>query len=134
MPTGSLSNSTIEEHDQSSKMVLYPEDGKLKDPDKSLKEGGMNVLMTPSPMDGKLGPEVKVGKKVKIFLKVGSFKFNKKGKFKEREQIEIRRTSHNIFDGFNNSSKNIVKVATHKEDASKDLEKEKILMKINLKR
>ena len=59
-------------------------------------------------MDGKLGPEVKVGKKVKIFLKVGSFKFNKKGKFKEREQIEIRRTSHNIFDGFNNISKNIV--------------------------
>ena len=94
----------------------------------------MNVLMTPSPMDGKLGPEVKVGKKVKIFLKVGSFKFNKKGKFKEREQIEIRRTSHNIFDGFNNSSKNIVKVATHKEDASKDVEMEKILMKINLKR
>ena len=32
------------------------------------------------------------------------------------------------------SSKNIVKVATHKEDASKDVEKEKILMKINLKR
>ena len=92
------------------------------------------MLMTPSPMDGKLGPEVKVGKKVKIFLKVGSFKFNKKGKFKEREQIEIRRTSHNIFDGFNNSSKNIVKVATHKEDASKDVEMEKILMKINLKR
>ena len=50
------------------------------------------------------------------------------------EQIEIRRTSHNIFDGFNNSSKNIVKVATHKEDASKDVEMEKILMKINLKR
>ena len=49
------------------------------------------------------------------------------------EQIEIRRTSHNIFDGFNNSSKNIVKVATHKEDASKDVEKEKMLMKINLK-
>ena len=33
VPTGSLSNSTIEEHDQSSKMVLYPEDGKLKDPE-----------------------------------------------------------------------------------------------------
>ena len=49
----------------------------------------MNVLMTPSPMDGKLGPEVKFGKKVKIFLKVGSFKFNKKGKFKERSTGRI---------------------------------------------
>ena len=52
----------------------------------------------------------------------------------DKSLIGIRRTSHNIFDGFNNSSKNIVKVATHKEDASKDVEKEKILMKINLKR
>ena len=51
-------------------------------------------------------------------------KFNKKGKLKEREQIEIRRTSHNIFDWFNSGSKNIIKVTTEDKDEAKDAEKE----------
>ena len=67
VPTGSLSNNIIKEQDQSGKMILCPEDGEQKDPDKSMKEGGKNLLMTPSPVDGKLEPEVKEGKKVKIF-------------------------------------------------------------------
>ena len=45
VPTGSMSNTVIKEQQQSSKLILFfPEDGKQKDPDKSMNKGGMNVL------------------------------------------------------------------------------------------
>ena len=84
VPTGSMSNTVIKEQQQSSKLILlFPEDGKQKDPDKSME------MMASYPVDGKLGSKVKDGKKLKSFQQDGKFKFNKKGRLKEREQIEI---------------------------------------------
>ena len=129
VPTGSMSNTVIKEQQQSSKLILlFPEDGKQKDPDKSME------MMASYPVDGKLGSKVKDGKKLKSFQQDGKFKFNKKGKLKEREQIEIRRTSHNIFDWFNNGSKNINKDTTENKDEAKEAEQERLMTKINLKR
>jgi hypothetical protein len=71
-------------------MILFPEDGEQTDPGKSEGEGCMNVLIDPSSVDGKLGTKMKDGKRMKSFPKGGHFKFNKKGKLKEREHMEIR--------------------------------------------
>jgi hypothetical protein len=48
---------------------------------------------------------------MKPFPKDGKFKFKKNGKLNEKEKMEIKRTSKNIFDWFKSGTMNINQVA-----------------------
>ena len=58
----------------------------------------------------------------------GKFKFNKKGKLKNKERAEIKRTSTNIFDWFSSGIKNIEKTTTESIDtAAREAKKHEIV-------
>ena len=98
----------------------------------SIEEGSMN--MPTGSLSNTVFKEQGHPGKMKPFPKDGKFKFNKKGKLKEKEKMEIRRTSKNIFDWFKSGTMNINQVATDAKEKSEKAAKNEMLMEINRKR
>ena len=95
----------------------------------SMEEGGMN--MPTGPLSNTVIKEQDHPGKMKPFPKDGKFKIKKNGKLNEKEKMEIKRTSKNIFDWFKSGTMNIDQVATdEKEKLEKAAKKEMLIRSI----